>query len=632
MAALRWEGGAVPPRRACKCGQSRAPAGALSGAPRRRTGLIVPNASDVDRVERDLLARRGCLFSGEIVTFDHLFEWLVRSDPDAPGRDGPPAGADRAACGRGGRAERPAPAGAHGRIRRRARCDARRARVGSARSGRSRRRPRRGSTRATRRARPALALGSRPVAPRRRAAAVGPRRLARRAGLRVRLRGPDGRASGRCSRRSPARTEVGLVAVEPAARRSRRCSAPPSDLSTLAGRQHRGAPAALERVRASRPRAPRAHALRASRRRRRPRSTAPFASSKAQDTRGTLELIGEEILGLLRAGTPRRADRARRARARRLACAARDRARRPRRPVLVESRVRLGDTPLGHALLAVAALRMGRRPARRELFAYLRSPYSGLARSSVDYVEGRLRGRAIHEAGARRGGDREAARGAVPASANCGRADVAARRRPRAGPVDAPLGVRHRGAAGRRDLAARPAHLRRGAAVLDELEALTRLGGARHARRGRSPRSSGSRSSSRVGDESGRVAVLDLIARARGGSRSCSCSASRRVAAAPRRGVAVPRRRRAGASSARGSSGPTGSAATATSSTPRARARRDGSTSCARRRPTTARRASRARSGRRSAARIRRARTWRARPPAAAVGAHVGARGAPHRA
>ena len=44
--------------------------------------LIVPNASDVDRVERDLLARHGCLFSGEIVTFDRLFELLVRDDPD----------------------------------------------------------------------------------------------------------------------------------------------------------------------------------------------------------------------------------------------------------------------------------------------------------------------------------------------------------------------------------------------------------------------------------------------------------------------------------------------------------------------------------------------------------------------
>ena len=43
--------------------------------------LIVPNASDVDRVERDLLARSGCLFSGTIGTFDDLFGRLVRNDP-----------------------------------------------------------------------------------------------------------------------------------------------------------------------------------------------------------------------------------------------------------------------------------------------------------------------------------------------------------------------------------------------------------------------------------------------------------------------------------------------------------------------------------------------------------------------
>ena len=39
--------------------------------------LIVPNASDVDRVERDLLARCGCLFSGTIGTFDDLFRRLA---------------------------------------------------------------------------------------------------------------------------------------------------------------------------------------------------------------------------------------------------------------------------------------------------------------------------------------------------------------------------------------------------------------------------------------------------------------------------------------------------------------------------------------------------------------------------
>ena len=36
--------------------------------------LIVPNRSDVDRVERDLLDRCGCLLGGSIGTFDDLFE------------------------------------------------------------------------------------------------------------------------------------------------------------------------------------------------------------------------------------------------------------------------------------------------------------------------------------------------------------------------------------------------------------------------------------------------------------------------------------------------------------------------------------------------------------------------------
>jgi hypothetical protein len=44
--------------------------------------LIVPNASDVDRVERDLLARCGCLFSGTIGTFDNVFARLAAGDPE----------------------------------------------------------------------------------------------------------------------------------------------------------------------------------------------------------------------------------------------------------------------------------------------------------------------------------------------------------------------------------------------------------------------------------------------------------------------------------------------------------------------------------------------------------------------
>jgi ATP-dependent helicase/nuclease subunit B len=116
---------------------------------------------------------------------------------------------------------------------------------------------------------------------------------------------------------------------------------------------------------------------------------------EAAGTRGTLELVGEELLALLRDGTPA-AEIA-------VVCPSIDRWRAPLETVLgtlgvpyaIESRQRLGATPFGHALLSLlryAWLGGG----RRELYAFLRSPYSGLGRSAVDFVEGRLRGRAIH--------------------------------------------------------------------------------------------------------------------------------------------------------------------------------------------------------------------------------------------
>src|SRR6266702_1062461 len=55
--------------------------------------LIVPNRSDVDRVERDLLARCGCLLGGYIGTFDDLFGRLADGDP---GRRGVATDAQRA--------------------------------------------------------------------------------------------------------------------------------------------------------------------------------------------------------------------------------------------------------------------------------------------------------------------------------------------------------------------------------------------------------------------------------------------------------------------------------------------------------------------------------------------------------
>src|SRR5581483_5240007 len=43
----------------------------------REPVLIVPNGSDVERVERDLLRRRGALLGGWIGTFDDLFERIA---------------------------------------------------------------------------------------------------------------------------------------------------------------------------------------------------------------------------------------------------------------------------------------------------------------------------------------------------------------------------------------------------------------------------------------------------------------------------------------------------------------------------------------------------------------------------
>ena len=56
-------------------------------------------------------------------------------------------------------------------------------------------------------------------------------------------------------------------------------------------------------------------------------------------------------------------------------------------PFAIDGRVRLGQTPFGQALLSLLRFEW-QQGGRRELYAYLRSPFSGFTRSNVDFLEG----------------------------------------------------------------------------------------------------------------------------------------------------------------------------------------------------------------------------------------------------
>jgi ATP-dependent helicase/DNAse subunit B len=111
-------------------------------------------------------------------------------------------------------------------------------------------------------------------------------------------------------------------------------------------------------------------------------------------SRGTLELVAEEVLALARGGmAPERIG---------LVVPGYERIRGALETVLgsfgipyaVDGELRLTQTPLVHALAALLRFAWG-GGTRSDLFRYLRSPFSGLERRSVDFVEGRLRGNAI---------------------------------------------------------------------------------------------------------------------------------------------------------------------------------------------------------------------------------------------
>src|SRR5262249_23360955 len=108
-------------------------------------------------------------------------------------------------------------------------------------------------------------------------------------------------------------------------------------------------------------------------------------------TRATLELVGREILSLVRAGTaPERIA---------IVCPALDGWRAPLEPglgafgvpVSIATRARLPQTPFGRALLGLLRF-VWLGGGRRELYGFLRTPYSGVPRPKADFLEGRLRG------------------------------------------------------------------------------------------------------------------------------------------------------------------------------------------------------------------------------------------------
>jgi ATP-dependent helicase/DNAse subunit B len=110
--------------------------------------------------------------------------------------------------------------------------------------------------------------------------------------------------------------------------------------------------------------------------------------------RATLELVAETVLDLVRGGTAPEEIA--------VVCPSLERVRTSIEtafgalgvPLAIESRPPLRSTPFGQALLSLLRFAWG-NGTRRELFAFLRTPYGGLGRQDVDFLEGRLRGRAV---------------------------------------------------------------------------------------------------------------------------------------------------------------------------------------------------------------------------------------------
>ena len=356
--------------------------------------LIVPNRVDVDRVERELAARCGALLAG---TVGHVRHALRAPRGQRVPRRGCSAMPERGIVLRHLVARSPARRAravvALRRVHRLARRRADRDRGRPARSGRSRPRPRGADARLPRGARTARRPRPRHgAAAGRRAADDRARRLERRAGLRVRLRGPDRRrvAPDRGARRRAARC-TSRCRTSPAGPRSPRSPGrPPTSLrspaatsSSCRAGSRRTCPglAHLER-----------HLFDDS------ATPASLDGSirflEGAGRRATLELVAETVLDLVRDGiAPEEIA---------VVCPSLERTRASIEtafgalgvPVAIEAPRRLGATAFGQSLLSLLRFAWS-NGTRRDLFAFLRTPYGGLGRADVDFLEGRLRGRAV---------------------------------------------------------------------------------------------------------------------------------------------------------------------------------------------------------------------------------------------
>ena len=178
-------------------------------------------------------------------------------------------------------------------------------------------------------------------------------------------------------------------------------------------------------------------------------------------------------------------------------------------PFTIEGRVRLGQTPFGQALLALLRFEW-QLGGRRDLYAYLRSPFSGFTRSNVDFLGGQAArpGVALREAVEEETMKLRDGQPLPPLELLRGAA----------GPVEAVRAVarrccggsRSRGAAGRRIEPSRPSRVRRDRASCST----SSTAGVRWAESSRPMRCSQPSSTRevRIGSagERGRVAVLDL--------------------------------------------------------------------------------------------------------------------------